>query len=182
MGVKPEVMKSSEVKYDGKFLTLTYDVATVTKDGVEREAWREVVRHPGATAVVALRDDGKILMERQYRYAVQEALLEVPAGKLDPGESPLACAQRELEEETGFKANSWTFLGTIATSPGFCDEVIHIYLAEGLAEGTVSWDEDEYVELEYFTFDELVAAMAAERIKDGKTLAALMLALPRLRP
>lgn len=168
---------SSEMKFDGKLIKVTYDVAEVNG----KEAWREVVHHPGASAVVAIDDDGRIIMEKQFRYALNDYLLEIPAGKLDVGEDPLVCAKRELEEETGIIASEWISLGTIATSPGFCNEVIHLYVAKGLSKGEIHWDEDEYVEVERYTFDELLQRIKDETIKDSKTLSALLLAMPYLK-
>ncbi len=136
----------------------------------------------GATAIVAVTEDNKIVMERQFRYALQQPLLEVPAGKLDPpNEEPIVCAKRELAEETGYRAAQWIPLGAIATSPGFCNEVLHLYLAKDLIMGETNWDPDEYVELEYYTVPELLEAIRNENIKDSKSLAALMLAMPYLK-
>lgn len=177
MSVHKEIQKSSEMKFDGKLIKVTYDVADVNG----KEAWREVVHHPGTSAIVVVDDHNRIVMERQYRYAIDYGLLEVPAGKLDGNEDPLECAKRELEEETGFIASEWKSLGTIATSPGFCNELIHLYMAKGLSRGHVNWDDDEYVELEYYTVEELLEAIRKEEIKDSKTLAALLLALPHMR-
>ena len=168
---------SSEMKFDGKLIKVTYDIAEVNG----KEAWREVVHHPGASAVVAIDDDNRIIMEKQFRYALNDYLLEIPAGKLDAGEDPLVCAKRELEEETGIIASEWISLGTIATSPGFCNEVIHLYVAKGLSKGEIHWDEDEYVEVERYTFDELLQRIKEEKIKDSKTLSALLLAMPYLK-
>ena len=168
---------SSEMKFDGKLIKVTYDIADVNG----KEAWREVVHHPGASAVVAIDEDNRIIMEKQFRYALNDYLLEIPAGKLDAGEDPLVCAKRELEEETGIIASEWISLGTIATSPGFCNEVIHLYVAKGLSKGEIHWDEDEYVELERYTFDELLQRIKEERIKDSKTLSALLLAMPYIK-
>ena len=168
---------SSEVKFDGKLIKLTYDIADVNG----KEAWREVVHHPGASAVVAIDEDNRIIMEKQFRYALNDYLLEIPAGKLDAGEDPLVCAKRELEEETGIIASEWISLGTIATSPGFCNEVIHLYVAKGLSKGEIHWDEDEYVEVERYTFDELLQRIKEEKIKDSKSLSALLLAMPYLK-
>ena len=168
---------SSEMKFDGKLIKVTYDVAEV--DG--KEAWREVVHHPGASAVVAIDEENRIIMEKQFRYALNDYLLEIPAGKLDAGEDPLVCAKRELEEETGIIASEWISLGTIATSPGFCNEVIHLYIAKGLSKGEIHWDEDEYVEVERYTFDELLQRIKDEKIKDSKSLSALLLAMPYLK-
>ena len=168
---------SSEMKFDGKLIKVTYDIAEVNG----KEAWREVVHHPGASAVVAIDENNRIIMEKQFRYALNDYLLEIPAGKLDAGEDPLVCAKRELEEETGIIASEWISLGTIATSPGFCNEVIHLYVAKGLSKGEIHWDEDEYVEVEHYTFDELLQRISEEKIKDSKTLSALLLAMPYLK-
>lgn len=168
---------SSEKKFDGKLIKVTYDVAEVNG----KEAWREVVHHPGASAVVAIDEENRIIMEKQFRYALNDYLLEIPAGKLDAGEDPLVCAKRELEEETGIIASEWISLGTIATSPGFCNEVIHLYIAKGLSKGEIHWDEDEYVEVERYTFDELLQRIKDEQIKDSKSLSALLLAMPYLK-
>lgn len=168
---------SSEMKFDGKLIKVTYDVAEVNG----KEAWREVVHHPGASAVVAIDEENHIIMEKQFRYALNDYLLEIPAGKLDAGEDPLVCAKRELEEETGIVASEWISLGTIATSPGFCNEVIHLYVAKGLSKGEIHWDEDEYVEVERYTFDELLQRIKEEKIKDSKSLSAVLLAMPYLK-
>ena len=168
---------SSEMKFDGKLIQVTYDIAEVNG----KEAWREVVHHPGASAVVAIDENNRIIMEKQFRYALNDYLLEIPAGKLDKGEDPLVCAKRELEEETGIIASEWISLGTIATSPGFCNEVIHLYVAKGLSKGEIHWDEDEYVEVEHYTFDELLQCIKEETIKDSKTLSALLLAMPYIK-
>ena len=168
---------SSEMKFDGKLIKVTYDIADVNG----KEAWREVVHHPGASAVVAIDEDNRIIMEKQFRYALNDYLLEIPAGKLDAGEDPLVCAKRELEEETGIIASEWISFGTIATSPGFCNEVIHLYVAKGLSKGKIHWDEDEYVEVERYTLDELLKCIKEETIKDSKTLSALLLAMPYIK-
>ena len=168
---------SSEMKFDGKLIKVTYDIADVNG----KEAWREVVHHPGASAIVAIDEENRIIMEKQFRYALNDYLLEIPAGKLDKGEDPLVCAKRELEEETGIIASEWISLGTIATSPGFCNEVIHLYVAKGLSKGEIHWDDDEYVEVERYTFDELLQRIKEEKIKDSKSLSALLLAMPYLK-
>ena len=173
MSLHREKQVSSEMKFDGRLIKVTFDVADVNG----KEAWREVVHHPGASAIVVIDDKGRIVMERQFRYALDRGLLEIPAG----AEDPLHCAKRELEEETGYKASEWIPLGTIATSPGFCNELIHLYVAKGLSKGETNWDDDEYVELEYYTFEELMDAIRKEEIKDAKTLAALALAMPYLK-
>ncbi len=136
----------------------------------KREAIRDVVRHPGAVAIVALTDDGRICLVRQYRTALGRVTVEVPAGKLDPGEDPLACAARELREETGMEAERMAFLTTIATSVGFCDEVIHIYMATGLHFVASSPDADEFINVDLVPLSDLIDAVLDGRIEDCKTV------------
>lgn len=135
-----------------------------------REALRDVVRHPGAVAVVALTDDGRICLVRQYRTALGRVTVELPAGKLDPGEDPLDCAVRELAEETGVRAERMAFLTTIATSAGFADELIHIYMATGLRVTRSSPDDDEFINVDLVPLSELVDAVLDGRIEDAKTV------------
>ena len=136
----------------------------------EREAVRDVVRHPGAVAIVALTDDGRICLVRQYRTALGRVTVEIPAGKLDPGEDPLACATRELREETGMEAEQMAFLTTIATSVGFCDELIHLYMATGLRFVEPDPDDDEFINVDLVPLPELIDAVLDGRIEDVKTV------------
>lgn len=131
---------------------------------------RDVVRHPGAAAVVALTDTGKIALVRQYRTAVDRVTVEIPAGKLDPGEDPQACAERELHEETGFRAGRIRHLTSILTSCGFCDEVIHIFMATDLTFDGASPDEDEFVNVDLVPLSELIDAVLDGKIEDAKTV------------
>lgn len=135
-----------------------------------RQALRDVVRHPGAVAIVALTDDGRICLVRQYRTALGRVTVEVPAGKLDPGEDPLDCAERELLEETGMRARNMAFLTTIASSDGFADELIHIYMATGLSFGASDPDADEFINVDLVALGELVDAVLDGRIEDAKTV------------
>ena len=135
-----------------------------------RKAVRDVVRHPGAVAIVALTDEGRICLVRQYRTALGRVTVEIPAGKLDPGEDPLECAGRELLEETGMVAEKMAFLTTIATSDGFCDELIHIYMATGLSFDKSSPDADEFINVDLVEVGELVDAVLDGRIEDAKTV------------
>lgn len=135
-----------------------------------RKAIRDVVRHPGAVAIVALTDEGRICLVRQYRTALGRVTVEVPAGKLDPGEDPLECAHRELLEETGMEAEKMAYLSTIASSCGFADELIHIYMATGLSFATSSPDADEFINVDLVPLDELVDAVLDGRIEDAKTV------------
>ena len=135
-----------------------------------RVAIRDVVRHPGAVAVVALTEDGRICLVRQYRTALGRVTVEIPAGKLAPGEDPLECATRELLEETGMSAEKVAFLTTIATSDGFCDELIHIYMATGLTFSRSDPDADEFINVDLVPLEELVDAVLDGRIEDAKTV------------
>ncbi len=135
-----------------------------------RVAIRDVVRHPGAVAIVALTDDGRICLVRQYRTALGRVTVEIPAGKLAPGEDPLECAGRELLEETGMSAEKIAFLTTIATSDGFCDELIHIYMATGLEFSRSDPDADEFINVDLVPLEELVDAVLDGRIEDAKTV------------
>lgn len=135
-----------------------------------REAVRDVVRHPGAVAIVALTDDGRICLVRQYRTALGRVTIEIPAGKLDPGEDPFICAKRELREETGMEAEQMAFLTTIGTSVGFCDELIHIYMATGLRFVASNPDDDEFLNVDLVPLSELIDAVLDGRIEDCKTV------------
>lgn len=140
-----------------------------------RTATRDVVRHPGAVAVVALTEDGRICLVRQYRTALARVTVEIPAGKLDPGEDPLECASRELLEETGMSAGKIAFLTTIATSDGFCDELIHLYMATGLEFSRSNPDADEFINVDLVPLGELVDAVLDGRIEDAKTVVGALL-------
>lgn len=135
-----------------------------------RVAIRDVVRHPGAVAIVALTEDGRICLVRQYRTALGRVTVEIPAGKLAPGEDPLECAGRELLEETGMSAEKIAFLTTIATSDGFCDELIHIYMATSLEFSRSDPDADEFINVDLVPLEELVDAVLDGRIEDAKTV------------
>lgn len=135
-----------------------------------RRTTRDLVRHPGAAAVVALTETGKIVLVRQYRTALDRVTVEIPAGKLDPGEDPLECARRELREETGFVPGRISYLTTIATSCGFCDELIHIYMATNLHFDGASPDEDEFVNVDLVPLSELIDAVLDGKIEDAKTV------------
>ena len=140
-----------------------------------RNAIRDVVRHPGEVAVVALTDEGRICLVRQYRTALGRVTVEIPAGKLAPGEDPLECASRELLEETGMEAEKIAYLTTIASSAGFCDELIHIYMATGLSFSKSSPDADEFINVDLVEVGELVDAVLDGRIEDAKTVVGALL-------
>lgn len=143
-------------------------------------AQREFIHHPGAAAVLALADDGQVVLEWQYRYARGSHYVEIPAGKIDPGEDPLGCARRELEEETGWCAREWSLLIEHDVAIAYTDERIHVYLARGLFPGKARLDDEEFLEHFLLPFDEALAWLDAGRITDSKTQAAL-LAWDRIR-
>ena len=132
-----------------------------------------ILRHPGASAIVALDDDGRIAMLTQYRHAIGGWLREVPAGCRNGEESPLECAQRELREEAGLSAQRWDHLGAIVTIPSFCDERIELFLARDLSPSTAQLDFDEVIKVERIDLDQALAMVAAGEIIDAKTIAAL---------
>jgi ADP-ribose pyrophosphatase len=135
---------------------------------------RHTVAHSGAVAILPFDADGNVMMIRQYRPAVRQWLLEIPAGTLEPGEAPLKCAKRELVEETGFAAKKWRALGQIFTAPGFCSEKIFLFEARSLTPAFLEKDDDEHIELEVMTLDALLSAARDGKITDSKTLSALM--------
>ncbi len=161
---------SSEKVYTGKVFNIEKDEITLP-DG--RTTFRETVRHNGASAMVAVDDEGKILFVRQYRHSAGKETLEIPAGTLEKGEDPYDCAVRELEEETGCKCEKMEYMFKFYSSIGFCSEILYIYLATGLSKGTANPDDDEFIELERYTPDEAVKMIFDGRICDGKTAAAV---------
>ena len=140
----------------------------------------ELIRHPGASAVVPLKENRQVVIIRQYRYAAGGMIYEIPAGRLDPGEAPLSCAKRELSEEVGLKAAKWDQLGSILTTPGFTDEKIHIFLASELEQTPKNQELDEIIEVVEKPFDELISMIEEGKIIDGKTICGLMLAYFRI--
>ncbi|MBI5843529.1 MAG: NUDIX hydrolase [Deltaproteobacteria bacterium] len=144
-----------------------------------RVATYEVVRHPGAAAMLAVTDEGGILLLRQHRHAVGGEIWEIPAGTLNPGEIPEECARRELIEETGFSAGAMELLSSILPVPGYSDEVIHIFLATGLSPATQNLDPDEVIEVFPFSSERVFKMISSGEIRDGKTLCALFLASRR---
>ncbi|RGZ00420.1 NUDIX hydrolase [Clostridium sp. AM58-1XD] len=160
-----------KLKYQGTILKIYED--TVIANG--HEAHWDFIHHDGAAAVVPVREDGRILMVRQYRNALDRYTLEIPAGKLDePDEPTIECAFRELEEETGYKTEHMEYLITVNTTVAFCDEKIDIYVARDLIPSHQNLDEDEEIEIAAYTIGELQEQILAGRITDGKTIAALM--------
>ena len=139
-----------------------------------KEGTREVVEHPGGVGILALDENGCVPMVTQYRYAFSRTLLEIPAGKREPGEDPLTTARRELREETGAEAAHWQPLGAVLPSPGCYGEVLHLYLARDLTFGATHPDADEFLQVRRLPFDTLLARCLSGEIEDGKTVAAVL--------
>jgi ADP-ribose pyrophosphatase len=156
--------------YTGKVVILNVDTVQLP-NGVTIDL--ETIRHPGAAAVVPVKDDGTVVMIRQFRHAAGGFIYEIPAGKLDPGEDPLNCASRELEEEVGYRASSFELLSSIFTAPGFADEVIHIYKATGLTKGRQQLDRDEVLEVVEMSLAQAITRIQDGTIRDGKTIVGL---------
>ena len=152
--------------YSGIFLDMKRDQVSLP-DG--NQAVREYLTHPGAVAIVAVLDDGRVLMERQYRYPIAKACLEIPAGKLDPKEDHLLCAQRELAEETGYTAKKWSFIRRIHPVISYSTEFIDIYLAEGLLSGKSHLDEEEFLDVFAAPLEQLLEWVEQGEITDVKT-------------
>lgn len=161
-----EVRLSGEDIYGGIFLHMKRD-QVLLPDG--QEAVREYLTHPGAVAIVALLDDGRVLLERQYRYPIAKACIEIPAGKIDPGEDYLSCAKRELEEETGYTAKKWSYIRRIHPVISYSTELIDIYLAEDLIPGNSKLDHEEFLDVFAAPLEQLIKWVEEGEITDVKT-------------
>ena len=156
--------------YTGRVVTLNIDTVRLP-NGVTVDL--ETIRHPGAAAVVPIKDDGTVVLIRQFRHAAGGFIYEIPAGKLSPGEEPLQCAARELEEEIGYRASSFELLSSIFTAPGFAGEVIHVYKATGLTKGRQQLDRDEVLEVVEMPLHLAIERIQDGTIRDGKTIVGL---------
>ncbi len=161
---------ASKTIFTGKIIRVQLDEVELPGG---KKATREIVRHNGAAAILPVTDDGKLIFVRQFRKPLDRELLEIPAGKLKAGEDPFDCALRELKEETGCTVNSLHHVATFYTSPGFADEVIHLYRAEGLTRGESQPDEDEFLEIIEMTLDEAYRKIESGEIRDAKTIMAV---------
>ena len=157
--------------FKGRLLHVVRDSVSLP-DG--QPATRELILHPGAAMVVPLLDDGRVIVERQYRHPLSRVVIEFPAGKLDPNEDRLVCAQRELQEETGFVASEWAFAGQMAPSVAYTDELIDIWFARGLTSGAARLDEGEFLDVVTATPETLFGLVRSGEIIDSKTLAGLL--------
>jgi ADP-ribose diphosphatase len=167
-----ETTVSSEVVFDGKLLHVRRDQVRLP-DG--KLATREYIVHGGAVLIVPVLPDGRLVIERQYRHPVGKVLIEFPAGKLDPGEEELVTGQRELAEEAGYAASSWSFLGRIHSVVGYSSEAIDMFIARGLTHVGAKLDEGEFLEIGTMSVAEMLAALDRGEITDAKTVAALLL-------
>jgi ADP-ribose pyrophosphatase len=162
-----ETRIDGETAFDGGFLKVQRDRVRLPNGAVTD---REFIRHPGAVVILPLLDDGRVLLERQYRYPLDRVFIEFPAGKIDPGEDHLECAKRELQEETGYTASDWQFVCTIHNAIAYADEHLELYLARGLVAGEAQLDEGEFLETFTSTVPELLAMVRSGEITDVKTI------------
>lgn len=167
-----EKQLSKEYIYEGRVIKLRRDIALLPNGS---EATREIIEHNGGVCVAALTDNNEVLMVKQFRYPYSEVIMEIPAGKRDSkDEDPLECGIRELEEETGAKAENFIFLGELYPTPGYCGEVIWMYAATGLTFGEQHTDEDEFLTVEKLPLEKAVDMILSGEIKDSKTQAAIL--------
>jgi len=159
------------IVYKGKLLSLEV-IEVLMSSGFKTQ--REIIHHPGAVGILALDDLGQVLLVRQFRSAISDYLWEIPAGKLEKSESPLKCAQRELLEETGYEAKSWKLIISFLPSPGYSDEVIHLFLARNLVPKQAKLEADEEISIGFFSLPEFEKLLHFSQPSDGKTALALM--------
>ena len=172
MTFEEKTLSSTRI-YEGAILNLRKDEVTVRTG----RSYREIIEHNGGAAIAALTDDNRIIMVKQYRKAAKKVMLEVPAGKIDRGETDAEAAMvRELKEETGYTAGSIRYLGSINPSVGYSEEVIRLYLMTDLQPGEPAWDDDEALEVELMPFDEVYRMAAEGELTDAKTIAAVFMA------
>ena len=172
MNLEEKTLDNSVV-YDGKILKLVLKDVLLPNG---KTAKREVVAHSGGVGVIALTKDEEILLVKQFRSPYEKTVIEIPAGKKEPGEDPLECGKRELLEETGFTAEKFIPLGELYPSPGYCGEIIHLFLATSLNKSNQNLDEDEFLTVERYPLPVFEAMIARGEIVDGKTLSAYTLA------
>ena len=167
-----EKFVSSKEGFSGRLLKVKVDTVVLPNG---KESTREIIRHPGAVAIIPVLEDGRIALVKQYRYPIGTVLYEIPAGKLEGKEDHEACAIRELSEETGFEATSMEYLTGVVTTPGFTDEIIYLYVATGLVKKQQHTDEDEFIDIELFTEEKIKEMIIDEELFDSKSLSALLL-------
>jgi ADP-ribose pyrophosphatase len=166
-------IKKSEVLFRGRVIDLKVDEIEYSSGN---NGIREVAIHPGGAVIIPMNENGKVVMVKQFRYPIQQTIFELPAGKLDKNEDPFICAVRELEEETGYKSNNVVKLGSIFTTPGFCTEVLHIFLAKDLKHGNHNREEGELeMEVLEFSLNELDEMIQSGELKDAKSICAIQM-------
>ena len=170
MDISEKKVKENLV-YDGKILKLYVDDAELSNGKITK---REYCNHPGGVAIIPIDDDGNVTLVRQFRYPYGCELLEIPAGKLEPGENPLECGIRELEEETGMKAEEFISLGVAYPSPGYVNEKLYLYMAKELSQGVANPDEDEFLNVIKMPFSQLFQMVMTDEIHDAKTVIAAL--------
>ncbi|GAE36856.1 NUDIX domain-containing protein [Halalkalibacter akibai] len=156
--------------YKGKIIDLHLEEVELPNGKMSS---REVVKHPGAVAIIPITETGELVLVRQYRKALDKVIIEIPAGKLEPGEDPLESAKRELEEETGYKSEKLDFIVSFYTSPGFANELIYMYVTDTLIKGVSHTDEDEFLDVLEVSLDEALEMVKDQRIHDAKTAYAI---------
>ena len=166
-----ETPVDQQIQYEGRLIRVRVDIAQLPNGII---ATREVVEHNGGVCIAALTEQQELLFVRQFRYPYQEVVLELPAGKIDKGEEPLACGKRELTEETGASAQQYRSLGRLYPSPGYSGEVIHLFLATGLSFGRMNLDEDEFLEVERIPLEKAVQMVLDNEVPDAKTQVAVL--------
>ena len=162
---------SSSTVYTGNAFSVSQEEVELPTGSVVK---RDIVRHPGAVVILAITDNGQLLLVRQYRHSVGKSILEFPAGTLDPKELPLNCAKRELAEEVGQQAAKWQALGTLFPAPGFCDEKQHLFIARALSPFRLPGDEDEIIEVETLSVEQVESAIICGEMEDGKSISIFM--------
>lgn len=167
----------SERLYDGRVIKLD---RVEVELGSGRQSVREIVRHPGAVAIAALDPAGDVLLVRQFRLAAERVMLEIPAGTLEVGEEPRACAERELQEETGYRPGTLEAIGGFFVAPGYTTEYIHLFIATDLSESRLAMDDDEVIEVDHVPLAEALAMIERGDIQDGKTIVGLLRLRDRL--
>lgn len=169
MNLKEEKISSKKI-FDGKVIKVFLDEVKCPNGNVSQ---REIVKHNGGSCILGITNEGKVILEQQYRYAYDEVIYELPAGKLEPNEEPLEAAIREFEEETGYHPNSMKALGQIYPSAGYTNEVLYLYYTDDFYKTKTNLDEDEAIIIKEFSFAEILQMIKAGIIKDGKTICAI---------
>lgn len=177
MVLEEKTISTKEI-FKGKIIDVSVETVSLPNGDI---AEREIVRHPGGVGILAITDDDKIILVKQYRKPYDKAIYEIPAGKRDKGEDIKLCGRRELLEETGATAEHFEYLCAFYPSPGFTDEIDHLYLAKGLKFGEANPDEDEFLDIEFFPIEKVYEMIMNNEINDGKTITGFLMAMEKLK-